>query len=94
MEPSVAPVQTPQRPFPVTTGEGPRHSHRRGVWGIVYACGATAIRIVVVPVGVIVLLGLRNPPHGWTSTVGPSLASFTIAPFVDSLLCYRIDQAA
>jgi hypothetical protein len=25
--------------FPVTTGEGPKHSHRRGVGGIVYACG-------------------------------------------------------
>jgi hypothetical protein len=41
-----------------------------------------AIRIVVVPVGVTVLLGLCNPP------------SFTIAPGVDFLLCYRIDQAA
>jgi hypothetical protein len=41
-----------------------------------------AIRIVVVPVGVTVLLGLRDPP------------GFTIAPGVDSLLCYRIDQAA
>jgi hypothetical protein len=26
--------------FLVTAGEGPRHSHRRGVRGIVYACGA------------------------------------------------------
>jgi hypothetical protein len=53
-----------------------------------------AIRIVVVPVGVIVLLGLHNPPCNWTSTVGPSLPGFTIAPCVDSLLCYRIDQEA
>jgi hypothetical protein len=48
------------------------------------------IWIVVVPVGVIVLLGLRNPPHSWTGMVGPSLPSFTIAPCVDSLLCYRL----
>jgi hypothetical protein len=53
-----------------------------------------AIRIVVVPAGVIVLLGLRNPPCSWTRTVGPSLPGFTIAPDVDSVLCYRIDQAA
>jgi hypothetical protein len=49
-----------------------------------------AIRIVVIPVGVIVLLGLRNPPRSWTSTVGLSLPGFTIAPCVDSLLCYRL----
>jgi hypothetical protein len=53
-----------------------------------------AIRIVVVPAGVAVLLGLRNPPRSWTGTVGPSLSSFAIAPYVDSLLCYRIVQAA
>jgi hypothetical protein len=51
------------------------------------------IRIVVVPAGVTVLLGLHNPPHGWTGTVSPSLFGFTIAPCVDSLLCYRIVQA-
>jgi hypothetical protein len=51
-----------------------------------------AIRIVVVPAGVIVLLGLRNPPRSWTGTVGPSLPGFTIAPCMDSLLCYRIVQ--
>jgi hypothetical protein len=45
-----------------------------------------AIRIVVVPTGVTVLLGLRNPPYSWTGTVGPSLPGFTIAPCVDSLL--------
>jgi hypothetical protein len=49
-----------------------------------------AIRIVVVPVGVTVLLGLRNPPHSWTGMVGLSLLGFTIAPYVDSLLCYRL----
>jgi hypothetical protein len=53
-----------------------------------------AIRIVVVPVGVIVLLGLHNPPRSWTGTVGPSLPGFTITPCVNSLLYYRIDQAA
>jgi hypothetical protein len=49
-----------------------------------------AIRIVVVPVRVTVLLGLRNQPYSWTGTVGPSLSSFTIAPCVNSLLCYRL----
>jgi hypothetical protein len=48
------------------------------------------IWIVVVPTGVTVLLGLRNPPHSWTGTMGPSLPGFTIAPCVDSLLCYRL----
>jgi hypothetical protein len=52
-----------------------------------------AIWIVVVPAGVIVLLVLCNPPRSWTGIVGPSLPGFTIAPCVDSLLCYRIDQA-
>jgi hypothetical protein len=49
-----------------------------------------AIRIVVVPAGVTVLLGLCNPLHSWTGTVGPSLPGLTIAPCVDSLLCYRL----
>jgi hypothetical protein len=49
-----------------------------------------AIRIVVVPTGVIVMLGLCNPPCSWTGMVGPSLPSFTIAPCVDSLLRYRL----
>jgi hypothetical protein len=53
-----------------------------------------AIWILAVPVGVTVLIGLHNPPRTWTGTVGPSLPGFTIAPCVDSLLCYRIDQAA
>jgi hypothetical protein len=49
-----------------------------------------AIRIVVVPVGVTVLLRLHNPPRSWTGTVGPSLPGFTIGPCADSLLCYRL----
>jgi hypothetical protein len=53
-----------------------------------------AIRIIVVPVGVTILLGLHNPPCSWIGTVGPSVPSFIIAPCVDSLLCYRIDQVA
>jgi hypothetical protein len=53
-----------------------------------------AIRIVVVPAGVIVLLGLHNPPRSWTGTVDPSLPGFTIASCVDSLLCYMIVQVA
>jgi hypothetical protein len=48
------------------------------------------IRIVVVPVGMTVLLGLRNTPRSWTGMVGPSLPCFTIAPCVESLLCYRL----
>jgi hypothetical protein len=49
-----------------------------------------AIWIVVIPAGVTVLLGLRNPPRSWTSTVGPSIPGFTIAPCVDFLLCYGL----
>jgi hypothetical protein len=49
-----------------------------------------AILIIVVPAGVAVLVGLHNPPHTWSGTVGPSLPDFTIAPCVDSLLCYRL----
>jgi hypothetical protein len=52
------------------------------------------IRIVVVPAEVTVLLGLRSPPRSWTGAVGPCLAGFSIAPCVDSLLCYRIVQVA
>jgi hypothetical protein len=52
-----------------------------------------AIRIIVVPAGVTVLLGLHNPPRSWTSTMGPSLPGFTIAPCVDSMMCCRIVQA-
>jgi hypothetical protein len=50
----------------------------------------STIRIIVVPAGVIVLLGLHNQPCSWTGTVGPYLPGFTIVPFVDSLLCYRL----
>jgi hypothetical protein len=49
----------------------------------------TAIQTIVVLAGVTVLLGLHNPPCSWTGKVGPSLPDFTIAPCVDSLLCYR-----
>jgi hypothetical protein len=49
-----------------------------------------AIRIVVVSIGVTVLLGLCNPPCSWTGMVGPSLPGPTMAPCVDSLLCYRL----
>jgi hypothetical protein len=48
------------------------------------------IWIVVVPVGVTVLLGLCNPPRSWPGMVGLSLLGFTIAPCVDSLLCYKL----
>jgi hypothetical protein len=47
------------------------------------------IRTVVIPAGVIVLLGLHDPPCSWIGTVGSSLPNFTVAPSVDSLLCYR-----
>jgi hypothetical protein len=53
-----------------------------------------AARIVVVPAGVTVLLGLNNPPCSWTGVVGPSLPGFTIAPFMDSLLYYRLIRRA
>jgi hypothetical protein len=52
------------------------------------------ISIVMVRVGATVQLGLHSPPCSWTGMVGPSLPSFTIAPCVDSLLFYRIVQAA
>jgi hypothetical protein len=77
--PSVATVQTHQRPFPCDDNGLSMHMAPR------------AIRIVVVPTGMTVLLGLHNPPHRWTGTVCPSLPSFTIAPCVNSLLHYRID---
>jgi hypothetical protein len=48
-----------------------------------------AMPIVVVPARVIVLLGLHNPPRSWTGMVGPSLPGFTIAPSMDSMMCYR-----
>jgi hypothetical protein len=49
-----------------------------------------AIRIVMVPAGVIALLGLCNRPCSWTDTVGHSIPGLAIAPRVDSLLCYRL----
>jgi hypothetical protein len=49
-----------------------------------------AIRIIVIPTGVTVLLGLHNPPRSLTGMVGPSLSGFTIASCVNSLLCYRL----
>jgi hypothetical protein len=49
-----------------------------------------AIRTVVVPAEVTVILGLRNPPRSWIGTVGPSLSDFTIAHCVNSLLCYML----
>jgi hypothetical protein len=48
-----------------------------------------AIWTIVVLTRVTVPLGLRNPTRSWTSTVGPSLPDFTIAPCVDFFLCYR-----
>jgi hypothetical protein len=48
------------------------------------------IQIIMVPVGVTVMLELFNPPRSWTGMVGPSLPGITIAPCVDSLLCYRL----
>jgi hypothetical protein len=77
----------------VMTAKGPRHSHRRGVGASSMHAASPAIQIIVVPAGVTVLLELHNPPRSWIGTVGPSLPGFTIAPCVDSLLCYRIDQA-
>jgi hypothetical protein len=50
----------------------------------------SAIRIVVVPARVTVLLGLHNPSCSWIGTVGPSLLGFAISCYVDSLLCYRL----
>jgi hypothetical protein len=48
------------------------------------------IRIVVVSAGVTILLGLHNPPHTWTGTVGPSLPGFTI-DMIELLLPYGFD---
>jgi hypothetical protein len=78
----------------VTTVDGPRQSHQRGVRGIVYACSALDHIDCCGTRRSDSLLGLRNPPCSWTDMVDPSLPSFTIAPCVDSLLSYRIDQAA
>jgi hypothetical protein len=56
---------------------------------IVYARGVVGhAEYCVVPAGVIVLLGLHNPPRSWTGTWAPPLSRGIIAPCVDSLLCY------
>jgi hypothetical protein len=78
----------------VVAAEGPRHIHDEASGALSMHTAPPAIQIVVVLAGVIVLLGLHNPPRSWTNTVGPSLPGFTIAPCVDYLLCYRIDQVA
>jgi hypothetical protein len=74
--------------------EDPRQRSQCGVGGIIYARGAPAIQIVVVPAGATVLLGLPNPPQSWVGMAGLSLPGFTIDPYMDSLLCYRIVQVA
>jgi hypothetical protein len=79
---------------PLIATEGPRHSHRRGVAALSMHAAPSAIRIVVVPTGLKVLLGLHNQPCSWANTMGPSLLGFTIVPCVDSFLCYMIDQVA
>jgi hypothetical protein len=48
-----------------------------------------AIWTIVGLVGVTIMLGLHNPTCSWTGTVDSSILDFTIAPCVDSLLCYR-----
>jgi hypothetical protein len=87
----VVTLQNPQRPFPYDVRQ----------WKVLYIAidevsGALSMHAVpqpyglfVVPAEVTVLLGLRNPPRSWIGTMGPSLPGFTIAPCVDSLLCYR-----
>jgi hypothetical protein len=89
--PGAVTIQTPRRPFPCDILQ-------RKVLGIAIndVSGALsmhgapmAIWIILVPAVVVVLLGLHNPPCSWTSMVGPSLPGFTIAPYVDSLLCDR-----
>jgi hypothetical protein len=49
-----------------------------------------ATRILMALTGVTVLLELHNRPCSYTGMVGPSLPFFTIAPYVDSMLCYRL----
>jgi hypothetical protein len=89
--PRVATVQTPYRNFSCDIW-------RRKVLNIAIDEVSAALSmhaaprpygLFVVPVGVTVLLGLHNLPCSWTGMVGPSLPGFTIAPCVDSLLCYR-----
>jgi hypothetical protein len=90
----VATVQTPRRPFSYDGRGRVLNIAINEVSGeLSMHTAPPTIQIVVVPAGVTVLLGLRNPPRSWTGTVGPSLFGFTIAPCVDLLMCYRIDQA-
>jgi hypothetical protein len=51
---------------------------------------ALSMHVVPTAIGVTVLLGLCNPPRSYSDMVGPSLPFLTIAPCVDSLLCYRL----
>jgi hypothetical protein len=89
--PTVVNVQTPQRPFPCDV-------RQRKVLDIaidkvsghcLFMRRLRPYRLFLVPTGVTILLGLHNPPRSWTGTVGLSLPGFTVAPCVDSLLCYR-----
>jgi hypothetical protein len=89
--PSVATVQTLQRPFScdvrlqkvldIAINEVSRELSLHTV--------PRSYGLFVLPAGVTVLLGLHNPPRNWTTMVGPSLPSFTIVPCVDFLLFYR-----
>jgi hypothetical protein len=78
----------------VMAGEGPRHSHGRGVGGIVYTRGTPGHTDFCGTHKSDSPVRASNPPRSWTGTVSSSLPGFTIAPCVDSLLCYRIDQEA
>jgi hypothetical protein len=89
--PSVVIVQTPRRPFSCDVWQ-----HKVldiPINEVSGHCLCTRCPqphgLFVVPAGVTDLLGLHNPPCSWTGTVGTSLPGFTIAPCVDSLLCYR-----
>jgi hypothetical protein len=63
----------------VTTAEGPSIANDEVPGAFSMHVAPPAIRIVVIPVGVTVLLGLYNPPRSWTGMVSPSLPDFTIA---------------
>jgi hypothetical protein len=89
--PGVATVQTPRRPFPCDV------RHRKVLNIAIDEVSGHCLcsrhprpyGLFVVPIGVTVLLGLRNSPRSWSNMVGLSLPGFTITPCVDSLLCYR-----
>jgi hypothetical protein len=88
---NVATILTPRRPFPCDVRQ----------WKVLDIAidemlGAMSMQqcprpyeLFVVRKGVTVMSGLHNPPCSWTGMVGPCLLGFTIAPCVDSLLCYR-----